>query len=61
MNVLFFPQILGAFLNWRHLNLACACANLPFMLLLFLIPESPVFLVARGKLDTAHKALRTLR
>ena len=43
------------------LALVFSCLSLPFMLLLVIIPESPVFLVSRKRLEEAGKQLRRLR
>jgi len=38
-----------------------ASLNVPFMILMFLIPESPVYFVTRRRMEEAHKCLRRLR
>ena len=38
-----------------------ASLNVPFMILMFLIPESPVYFVTRRRMEEAHKSLRRLR
>jgi len=54
-------QILGKYLNYRELALVFALVNIPFVILLFLIPESPVYYVSRRKMEEAKKQLRRLR
>jgi hypothetical protein len=39
-------HILGAFLNWQLLAIVFASLNVPFLLLLLFIPETPVYLVS---------------
>ena len=38
-----------------------AIINVPFMILMFFIPESPVYYVSRQRMEDAHKSLRRLR
>jgi len=54
-------QILGAYLNWQSLSIVCASLNVPFLIFLFFIPESPVYLIHTEKIETAHRVLRILR
>merc|ERR1711953_699577 len=54
-------QILGAYLNWQWLSIVCASLNVPFLIFLFFIPESPVYLIHTEQIETAHRVLRILR
>jgi len=54
-------QVLAKFLNYKQLAAVYACLSLPFILLVCFIPESPVYLVSRNKLQETHKVLRRLR
>jgi len=54
-------QLLAAFLPWQTLAIVFAACNLPFVLMVAAMPESPTYLVARGSLEEAHKVLRRLR
>lgn len=54
-------QVLAKFLEWRQLAIVFASINIPFILLVILMPESPVFLISRDKIEEAHKVLRRLR
>ena len=54
-------HILGAFLNWQLLAVVFASLNVPFFLLLLFIPETPVYLIGKNKIETAHKILRIFR
>ena len=42
-------HILGAFLNWQLLAIVFASLNVPFLLLLLFIPETPVYLIGKNK------------
>lgn len=55
------PQVLGANLNWQWLSIVCASLNVPFLLMLIFIPESPVYLISTEQIERAHKSLRVLR
>lgn len=51
----------GAFLNWRILALLSMIFTLiPVVLISIYVPESPVFLVSRGKIEAAAKSLKYL-
>ena len=54
-------QVLGAYLNWQWLSIVCASLNVPFLLMLLFIPESPVYLISTEQIEHAHKILRVLR
>ena len=54
-------QVLGAYLNWQWLSIVCAGLNVPFLLMLIFIPESPVYLISTEQIERAHKILRVLR
>lgn len=51
----------GAFLDWRYLALLGASLPIPFLISTFLIPESPLWFVSRGKDQDAQDALQWLR
>ncbi|XP_068237431.1 facilitated trehalose transporter Tret1-2 homolog [Palaemon carinicauda] len=53
--------LLGAFLNWRQLATVSAVAPLCLFLAAFFIPETPSFLLYRGRDAEAASALRWLR
>lgn len=51
----------GAFLNWRILALLSMFFTIfPVVLISIYVPESPVFLVSRGKIEAAAKSLKYL-
>jgi len=56
-----FCQVLGKFLDWKQLTVMFSVLNIPFVILILLIPESPAYLVSKDKLEEAHKVLRKLR
>ncbi|CAL8109999.1 unnamed protein product [Orchesella dallaii] len=53
--------IFGSILNWRQLAWASATIVLPSMLMLVLIPESPVWLLSKGRVKQAEDAFFKLR
>ncbi|XP_069970116.1 facilitated trehalose transporter Tret1-2 homolog [Penaeus vannamei] len=58
-----FAYVVGSTgLSWRHVSLVCGFVTAipPFIGLLFL-PNSPRWLVTRGRLEEAHKALKFYR
>ena len=54
-------QVIGKFLDYKQMALVFALLNVPFMILMFIIPESPVFYVSRSRMEDAHRSLRRLR
>ncbi|XP_031344097.1 facilitated trehalose transporter Tret1-like isoform X2 [Photinus pyralis] len=52
---------LGTFLHWRTVAAISSAFPLLAFVLLFFIPESPHWLIMRGKKETAHKNLAWLR
>uniref|UniRef100_A0A1Q3FSB6 Putative sugar transporter n=1 Tax=Culex tarsalis TaxID=7177 RepID=A0A1Q3FSB6_CULTA len=53
--------LMGSFLRWRTVALASACLPVISFLLLFLVPESPVWLAGKGKYSQAKRSLAWLR
>lgn len=48
----------GAYLDWRLVAWLCIIyAVVPIILVQFLVPESPVWLVSKGRIDDAKKSL----
>lgn len=45
--------IAGKYLNWQMLALLGACIPIPFLVCMFLIPETPQWYISRSKLNTA--------
>lgn len=54
-------QVLAKFLQWQDLAIVFATLNIPFVILIILMPESPVYLVSKNKMEEAHRVLRRLR
>jgi len=54
-------QVLAKFLDWKQLAMVFASINIPFIVMVILMPESPVFLVSKSRIEDAHKILRKLR
>uniref|UniRef100_A0A1B6E2N3 Major facilitator superfamily (MFS) profile domain-containing protein n=1 Tax=Clastoptera arizonana TaxID=38151 RepID=A0A1B6E2N3_9HEMI len=53
--------IAGSYLNWSHLALLGAVIPVPFLICMFLIPETPRWLINKSKHKKARKALQWLR
>ncbi|XP_017889015.1 facilitated trehalose transporter Tret1 isoform X2 [Ceratina calcarata] len=53
--------IAGMYLNWRSLALLGASLPIPFLVLMFIIPETPRWYISKGKTKRARKALQWLR
>lgn len=49
------------YLDWSNLALLGACLPVPFLLLMFLIPETPRWYISKGKTKRARKSLQWLR
>jgi len=54
-------QVLAKFLQWKPLAIVFAAINIPFIIMVILMPESPVYLISKDKIEEAHKVLRRLR
>nr|XP_012151512.1 PREDICTED: facilitated trehalose transporter Tret1-like isoform X1 [Megachile rotundata] len=53
--------VAGMYLDWRNLALLGASLPIPFMILMFTIPETPRWYISKGKTKKARKALQWLR
>nr|XP_033341234.1 facilitated trehalose transporter Tret1-like isoform X1 [Megalopta genalis] len=53
--------VAGMYINWRYLALLGACIPIPFMILMFMIPETPRWYISKGKTKCARKSLQWLR
>ncbi|XP_006624017.1 facilitated trehalose transporter Tret1 isoform X3 [Apis dorsata] len=51
----------GMYLAWRNLALLGACIPIIFLILMFLIPETPRWYISKGKIKEARKSLQWLR
>ncbi|XP_029672765.1 facilitated trehalose transporter Tret1-like isoform X2 [Formica exsecta] len=51
----------GMYLSWRNLALLGASFPIPFLILMFLIPETPRYYISKGKTEMAQKSLQWLR
>ena len=56
-----YPGILGAFLSWRWISVACIAWCIIWAFLLLFCPETPVHLLAKKDFDGARKSLQFLR
>ena len=61
LNIFFDFQVIGKYVDFKVLALVFAISSLPFIILMLIIPESPVYLVSRQKMEEAQKQLRRLR
>lgn len=52
--------VFGSFLSWRQLAWTCAATVVPGMIALFFIPESPVWLLSKNKIEATEKAFRRI-
>ncbi|XP_055374636.1 facilitated trehalose transporter Tret1 isoform X3 [Condylostylus longicornis] len=53
--------VAGTYMNWSYLAFLGGALPIPFLILMFLIPETPRWYVGQGREDRARKALRWLR
>lgn len=53
--------VVGKYVNWSELAFLGAALPVPFLILMFLIPETPRWFVSRGKEERARRALKWLR
>ncbi|XP_053689254.1 facilitated trehalose transporter Tret1 [Sabethes cyaneus] len=53
--------VAGKYMDWSELAFLGAALPVPFLILMFLIPETPRWYVSRGRDDRARKALQWLR
>ncbi|XP_011861733.1 PREDICTED: facilitated trehalose transporter Tret1-like isoform X2 [Vollenhovia emeryi] len=53
--------VAGMYLDWRNLALIGACLPLPFLILMFVIPETPRWYISKGKTKMSRKSLQWLR
>lgn len=53
--------VAGMYINWRYLAVLGACLPIPFMVLMFMIPETPRWYISKGKTKNARKSLQWLR
>lgn len=51
----------GMYMDWRNLALLGATLPIPFLILMFMIPETPRWYISKGKAKMARKALQWLR
>jgi len=54
-------QVLAKFLQWQQLAIVFAAINIPFVILVIFMPESPVYLISKDRIEEAHRVLRRLR
>ncbi|XP_059051413.1 facilitated trehalose transporter Tret1-like [Achroia grisella] len=57
----FISHILGSFLHWRTTAAVCLVITIVDLIVIYISPESPMFLVTRGKFDECRKVFHWLR
>nr|ARI45056.1 trehalose transporter [Leptinotarsa decemlineata] len=53
--------LFGSFLEWRNLALIAVMLTVPFLIMIWFIPDTPKFLLSKGQHDQAKDALKWLR
>lgn len=56
-----FVYTIGSLVNLKTLNITCACLLVTFTISFMFLPESPIFLIRKNKIDEAVKSLKLLR
>lgn len=56
-----FPYVLGSHMTVFTLNLICACIPIIFGMIFMFMPETPLFLISKGKQEAAIESLKWLR
>jgi len=56
-----FVNVLGSFVSWQWLSLICGFVPLIFLVAMIFVPESPRYLLTKGKTAEASQALCWLR
>lgn len=57
----FSQFVMGTFLKWRHMALINTAFPVLSIILLFFVPESPHWLIRKGRLEEAKRAFQWLR
>ena len=55
-----FSYVIGKYVSWNELALVNMCLLIPYWILIKTTPESPYFLVGRGKEYSASKSIEWL-
>ncbi|XP_055301620.1 facilitated trehalose transporter Tret1-like [Sitodiplosis mosellana] len=58
---MFMIFLLGSLLSWRQVCYICAAVPIANILVALLVPESPIWLVSKNRLESAQKSLQVLR
>ncbi|CAH1981906.1 unnamed protein product [Acanthoscelides obtectus] len=58
---IFLTYLFGKYLNAIHFTIVCACIPAVFVLIFAFQPESPTYLIKKGRFDDAKVALTRLR
>ncbi|XP_043196353.1 facilitated trehalose transporter Tret1-like [Amphibalanus amphitrite] len=53
--------LVGTYLRWDHLALFAGCIPVPFLVMMWFVPETPRWYVTHGNMKEAAKSLRWLR
>ncbi|CAG0900098.1 unnamed protein product [Cyprideis torosa] len=60
-NIMNFLEIVGAVLNWKFMAFVNALAPFVFLPLIAYTPESPIWLLSKGRKEEAYRSLQRLR
>ena len=55
-----YTYVLGSFIDWRMLSLSGVSLGLIFIIAVWFIPESPLYLASKAKFESAEKSLAWL-
>ncbi|KMZ01748.1 facilitated trehalose transporter Tret1-2 homolog isoform X2 [Drosophila simulans] len=55
-----FIYVVGAFVTWKTLSMLCLIIPILLLVGLFIVPETPVYLLKRGRRSEANRALKWL-
>ncbi|XP_025200735.1 facilitated trehalose transporter Tret1-2 homolog [Melanaphis sacchari] len=56
-----YVYVFGVLVNYTYLNVACLAISLLFMVVWFYVPESPIFLIQKKRMDEARRSLMWFR
>ncbi|CAH1711236.1 facilitated trehalose transporter Tret1-2 homolog [Aphis gossypii] len=56
-----YVYVFGVMVDYTHLNLACLAISLLFMIVWMYVPESPIFLIQKKRIDEARQSLMWFR
>lgn len=57
----FLVHFLNTLTDWRTVGLICLCVPILTVIALLFVPETPLFLIGKGRIEQAERALAWLR